>query len=64
MYNLTAPFACSIKEREFPNFNQWACIHIFLTATVSLFQTRVPNYIHVDLSFSHEHFRSTFDYAK
>jgi hypothetical protein len=31
--------------------------------TVPLFQTPVPNYTDVDLSFSYEYFRSAFDFA-
>jgi hypothetical protein len=36
----------------------------FPTANVSLFQTPVPNYTDVDLSFSYKHFRSSFDFAQ
>jgi hypothetical protein len=36
----------------------------FPAATVSLFQTPVPNYKDVDLSFSYKYFRSAFDFAK
>ena len=36
----------------------------FPEANVSLFQTPVPNYKDVDLSFSYELFHSTFDFAK
>jgi len=36
----------------------------FPIATVSLFQTPVPNYKDVDLSFSYKYFRSAFDFAK
>jgi hypothetical protein len=36
----------------------------FPKATLSLFQTPVPNYRDVDLSFSYEYFRSAFDFAK
>jgi hypothetical protein len=35
----------------------------FPTTTVSLFQTPVPNYTDVDLSFSYKHFRSAFNFA-
>jgi len=31
---------------------------------VSLFQTPVPNYKDVDLSFTYQHFRSAFNFAK
>jgi len=36
----------------------------FPTATVSLFQTPIPNYKDVDLSFSYKYFRSAFNFAK
>lgn len=36
----------------------------FPTATLSMFQTPVPNYKDVDLSFSYKYFRSAFDFAK
>jgi hypothetical protein len=36
----------------------------FPTANVSLFQTPVPNYTDVDLSFSYKHFRSAFDFTQ
>jgi hypothetical protein len=36
----------------------------FPTATVSLFQTPVPNYKDVDLSFSYKYFRAALDFAK
>jgi hypothetical protein len=32
-------------------------------ANVYLFQTPVPNYTDVDLSFSYQHFHSSFDFA-
>jgi len=36
----------------------------FPTANVSLFQTPIPNYKDVDLSFSYKYFRSAFNFAK
>jgi hypothetical protein len=39
-------------------------VRISQTENVVLFQTPVPNYKDVDLSFSYENFHSTFDFAK
>jgi hypothetical protein len=63
-----------IKEYIDQKCRKWKTLYLYLmqhsglcmyfpTATLSLFQTPVPNYTDVDLSFSYSHFRSAFDFA-